>query len=121
MYEYTCIVRRIIDGDSVVVDIDLGFDTWIFDQVVRLIGIDAPEVRTTDLIEKKAGLESKAFVERYLPAGIKAHLISRKYNGEKGKYGRIIGDFRVYDSMYDCESTICKLLVREGLAEEYTP
>jgi len=66
-------------------------------------------------------LESKAFVEKCLPVGIKVSLISRKYNGEKGKYGRIIGDFKVYDSMYDCESTLCKLLVREGLAEEYTP
>jgi micrococcal nuclease len=119
MYEYKCVTKRIIDGDSVVVDIDLGFDTWIFDQVIRLSGIDAPEIRTKDLEEKEAGYNAKEFVEKHLPIGMPALLMSRKYNGEKGKYGRIVGDFKVYDSMYDSETTLCKLLLRYGLAEEY--
>lgn len=119
MYEYRCVINRIIDGDSVVVDIDLGFDTWIFDQHVRLVGIDAPEVRTKDLFEKEAGYDSKEFVEKHLPVGSTQFLLSRKYNGDKGKYGRIIGDFKVYDVVWDAETTLTRLLLRYGHAEEY--
>jgi micrococcal nuclease len=119
MYEYFCNVVRVIDGDTVVVNIDLGFDTWIFDQHVRLVDIDAPEVRTTDLVEKKAGYEAKEFVEKHLPIGTRQVLMSRKYNVAKGSFGRIIGDFKVYDAMHDSESYLTKLLLRYGYAEEY--
>ena len=53
MYEYKAVVDRVIDGDTVDVDIDLGFGVWLRKQRVRLVGIDTPESRTKDLEEKK--------------------------------------------------------------------
>ena len=60
MYEYRCKVIRVIDGDTVDVDIDLGFDIMLRDERVRIMGIDTPESRTRDKVEKKFGLASKA-------------------------------------------------------------
>ena len=56
MYEYKCKIRKVVDGDTVDVDIDLGFGVWLRKQRVRLVGIDTPESRTKDLEEKKYGL-----------------------------------------------------------------
>ena len=53
MYEYRCNVTRVIDGDTVDVDIDLGFGIWLRGERVRIMGIDTPESRTRDLVEKK--------------------------------------------------------------------
>ena len=55
MYEYKCKIRKVVDGDTVDVDIDLGFGVWLRKQRVRLVGIDTPESRTKDLEEKKYG------------------------------------------------------------------
>ena len=60
MYEYRCRVIKVIDGDTVDVDIDLGFDIVLRDERVRIMGIDTPESRTRDKVEKKCGLASKA-------------------------------------------------------------
>ena len=62
MYEYNCTIRRVVDGDTVDVDIDLGFGIWVHNERVRLYGIDTPESRTRDLEEKKAGLFAKKVV-----------------------------------------------------------
>ena len=59
MYEYKCKIRKVVDGDTVDVDIDLGFGVWLRKQRVRLVGIDTPESRTKDLEEKKYGLGCK--------------------------------------------------------------
>ena len=59
MYEYSCIVVKVIDGDTVDVDIDLGFGMWLRNERVRIHGIDTPESRTRDLEEKKRGLAAK--------------------------------------------------------------
>ena len=59
MYEYKCKIRKVVDGDTVDVDIDLGFGVWLRKQRVRLVGIDTPESRTKDLQEKKYGLDAK--------------------------------------------------------------
>ena len=61
MYEYKCKIRKVVDGDTVDVDIDLGFGVWLRKQRVRLVGIDTPESRTKDLQEKKYGLAQKSF------------------------------------------------------------
>ena len=53
MYEYRCIIKRVVDGDTVDVDIDLGFHVVLKNQRVRLRGIDTPETRTRDKVEKK--------------------------------------------------------------------
>ena len=116
MYEYSCIIKRVIDGDTVVVDIDLGFDVHLKDQHIRLEGIDAPEVRTRDLEEKEKGLEAKSFVESILPVGTEQVLKSYQY---QGKYGRIIGSFHVYSPTTDRWTDLCKLMVEEGYAVKY--
>ena len=59
MYEYKCKIIKVVDGDTVDVDIDLGFGVWMKDERVRIMGIDTPESRTRDLIEKKFGLAAK--------------------------------------------------------------
>ena len=65
MYEYKCKVVRVVDGDTVDVDIDLGFGVWMRKQRIRMYGIDTPESRTSDKVEKKYGLA--ADWHRYLP------------------------------------------------------
>ena len=62
MYEYRCKVVKVIDGDTVDVDIDLGFGVWLHKERVRMFGIDTPESRTRDLEEKKFGLAAKQFL-----------------------------------------------------------
>ena len=54
MYEYKCKIRKVVDGDTVDVDIDLGFGVWLRKQRVRLVGIDTPESRTKDLEERRS-------------------------------------------------------------------
>lgn len=114
--EYQCTISRVVDGDTVDVDIDLGFDIWMRGERVRLYGIDAPETRTRDLFEKEEGLKSKAFVESLLPVGSTQRLVSI---GFKGKFGRILGDFKLFDMKNDCESTLTSIMLREGYATEY--
>ena len=66
MYEYRCKVVKVIDGDTVDVDLDLGFDVMLKKERVRIMGIDTPESRTRDKEEKKFGLASKAMLKRVL-------------------------------------------------------
>ena len=66
MYEYKCRVRRVVDGDTVDVDIDLGFGIWLNDERVRIMGIDTPESRTSDNIEKMFGKAAKARLKELL-------------------------------------------------------
>lgn len=91
MYEYKAIVRRWVDGDTVDVDIDLGFGLVYSNQRVRLYGIDAYETRTRDLEEKRRGLDAKSFVEDVAPIGSEITLKTYK----EGKYGRILGEIFV--------------------------
>jgi micrococcal nuclease len=116
MYKYNVIIKEIIDGDTVKVDIDLGFDMWLRNQLVRLSGIDAPESRTTNLTEKKYGLQTKAFIEKMMPVGSEQQLLSAKI--QKEKYGRILGEFFI--TYADLNSTnLNKLLVDKHLAIVY--
>ena len=93
MYEYRCKVTRVVDGDTVDVDIDLGFGVWLHKERVRIYGIDTPESRTRDLEEKKYGLAAKEFVKQFVK-GNKIILRTEKYDA-KGKFGRILGDIIV--------------------------
>ena len=94
MYEYRCKITRVVDGDTVDVDIDLGFGVWLHKERVRIYGIDTPESRTRDLEEKKYGLAAKAFLKKSL--GLNP-ILSTSRDG-KGKFGRILGTFIVeYD------------------------
>ena len=67
MYEYKCKILRIVDGDTVDVDIDLGFGVWLHRERVIIMGIDTPESRTRDKVEKQFGLASKQFLKDMLP------------------------------------------------------
>ena len=66
MYEYKCKVNKVIDGDTVDVDIDLGFGVVLTDERVRVMGIDTPESRTRNKVEKLFGLASKARLKELL-------------------------------------------------------
>ena len=99
MYEYRCKIVKIIDGDTVGVDIDLGFGVWMHKERIRLYGIDTPESRTRDLDEKKYGLIAKGWIEKFMPVGSMQTLITQK--DKSGKFGRILGKFRVNDGSYD--------------------
>ena len=99
MYEYRCKIVKIVDGDTVDVDIDLGFGVWMHKERIRLYGIDTPESRTRDLDEKKYGLIAKSWIEKFMPVGSTQTLITQK--DKSGKFGRILGKFRVNDGSYD--------------------
>ena len=96
MYEYRCKVVKVIDGDTVDVDIDLGFGIWQMDERVRIMGIDTPESRTRDKVEKKFGLAAKAKLKSLLgPNPVLQTTISKKGEDMKGKFGRVLGDFLI--------------------------
>ena len=97
MYEYNAKILRIVDGDTIDVDIDLGFGVWIHKERVRLEGIDTPESRTKDLEEKKLGLLSKEYVRGLLPVGSIVKLVCKSYDS-KGKFGRILGDIELEET-----------------------
>jgi len=96
MYEYKCNIVKIVDGDTVDVDIDLGFGVWLKDERVRIMGIDTPESRTRDKVEKKFGLASKAKLKSLLgKTGVLKTQVNKNGEDMKGKFGRILGDFQV--------------------------
>ena len=95
MYEYKCKILRVVDGDTTDVDIDLGFGVWLHKQRIRFYGIDTPESRTRDLEEKKHGLAAKEYVKSHIPVGSTQTLVTVKDG--KGKYGRILGQFKLED------------------------
>ena len=90
MYEYRCTVVKIIDGDTVDVDIDLGFGVWLKKERVRLYGIDTPESRTRDLEEKKYGLAAKEFLTGMLDD--EGGVVLKTHKDAEGKFGRILGE-----------------------------
>ena len=98
MYEYRCKIIRVVDGDTVDVDIDLGFGVWLHKERVRIYGIDTPESRTRDLEEKRYGLAAKEFVKEFVrdKGGSNIVLRTRKYDA-KGKFGRILGELFIND------------------------
>ena len=108
MYEYKCTVDRIVDGDTIDVILDLGFDVKLHKQRVRLAGIDTPESRTRDLAEKKLGLAAKERLKELCFGKFKIKSLG------KGKYGRIIGIPYTENG-----EDICQILIKEGHAVEY--
>ena len=110
MYEYECTIRRVVDGDTVDVDVDLGWSIWRCGERIRLYGIDTPECRTRDADEKAAGQLAKEFVEDALHVGKTYKLQTR----EKGKFGRFLGVIFISDKI-----SINAALVSEHLAVPY--
>ena len=90
MYEYFVReVKGVVDGDTIDVIIDLGFDI-LFSSRVRLAGIDTPESRTTDKAEKALGLEAKEYLKKQLKDAKSVVIRTEKMNSSE-KYGRILG------------------------------
>ena len=89
MFEYKCKMVRVVDGDTVDVDIDLGFGVWLKKQRIRLYAIDTPESRTSDDVEKVYGLAAKDFLIKWTNAG---DLTLKTFKDGKGKFGRILGE-----------------------------
>jgi|TARA_R100001594_G_scaffold27919_3_gene52954 micrococcal nuclease len=110
-YNYGVTIDRVVDGDTLDVMIDLGFNTHI-KRRIRMYGINAPESRTRDLEEKARGLASK---ERLIEMLDEDNIVMKSHG--KGKFGRVLGELFVkkeneYISVND-------LLVKEGFAKEY--
>jgi micrococcal nuclease len=90
MFEYYVKkVSKVVDGDTIDVEIDLGFDIS-FSSRVRLAGIDTPESRTADKMEKVLGLEAKAYLKHQIESA-KAVVIKTEKMDSSEKYGRILG------------------------------
>ena len=117
VYEYKCKIVRVVDGDTVDVDIDLGFGMWMHKERIRLHGIDTPESRTRDLEEKKYGLLAKEQIRFFLPEGSMQTLVTVR--DKAGKFGRILGKFKIFDSKNDCETTINDWMIQEHHAAPY--
>jgi micrococcal nuclease len=96
-FEYHAKVVEVVDGDTIVIDIDLGFDIKLTKQKVRLLGIDTPESRTSDKIEKVFGLASKDFVKKFVKECedtviIRTHLSDDVDGNGREKFGRLLGE-----------------------------
>ena len=111
-FVYKCTLDRVVDGDTVDVNIDLGYKIVLTKQRVRLVGIDTPESRTRNLSEKKLGLEAKALLQELTADGFVLESQGR------GKYGRILGKVYIVDEK-DNKVCINELLVDEGHAARY--
>ena len=94
--EYDVTVIKVVDGDTVDVDIDLGFGVTLTDERVRIMGIDTPESRTSDRVEDLFGEAAKSRLKQLMQMGGKL-ITTEDKKGEdmKGKFGRILGDFKV--------------------------
>ena len=111
MYEYKCKLVRVVDGDTVDIDIDLGFGVWLRKQRIRMYGIDTPESRTSDDVEKIYGLAAKEFLVEWTNSG---DLSLKTFKDGKGKYGRILGEV-----WYGGEHNINQLLIDNHHAVKY--
>lgn len=89
LFHYRATVKRIVDGDTIDVRLDLGFDLHM-EARIRFAGINAPESRTKDLVEKQKGLEAKRFVEDWIDNS--ESIIIQTQLDKKGKFGRILGN-----------------------------
>ena len=114
MYEYRVKkVHKVVDGDTIDVDIDLGFSVSFFSRV-RLAGIDTPESRTTDAKEKALGLEVKEKIKKELAAA-KDVVIKTEKPDSSEKYGRILG----WIFLDGAEVSLNQKLINEGYAWTY--
>tara|TARA_R110000796_G_scaffold62666_10_gene144555 strand:- start:1704 stop:2183 length:480 start_codon:yes stop_codon:yes gene_type:complete len=116
--EYDVEVIKVVDGDTVDVDIDLGFGVCLKDERVRIMGIDTPESRTSDRVEDLFGEAAKARLKELMKHGGKLITTENKHGEDmKGKFGRILGDFKV---VYNGEmKKVTEILEDEGHCVPY--
>lgn len=114
MYEYYVkSVDKVVDGDTIDVTIDLGFDI-LYRSRVRLAGIDTPESRTRDLEEKKMGLEAKDYLKNRLKFSNKIVIRTEKLDSSE-KYGRILGWLFLDDET----TSVNNQMIMKGYAWQY--
>ena len=111
LFVYKATLRRIVDGDTLICDVDLGFKVYTT-QRVRLYGINTHESRTRNLEEKKRGLAAKDRLIEIMGSVDSFYLESH----ETGKYGRCLGSLFLSDNF---EKSVNQQLVEEGHAVEY--
>lgn len=97
MYQYKCKINKVLDGDTVDIDLDLGFNIVLVNQRVRMAGVDTPESRTTNKEEKPRGLLSKKKLGEKLPVGSWQIIETQKSDNNDDKFGRILGIFILED------------------------
>ena len=110
-------VNRVVDGDTIDVTIDLGFDLYKKERV-RVAGVDTPEKRTRDLEEKELGIEATNWIKEKLDGAISGDddlVIRTELVGGMGKYGRLLGWLYIGDS----ELSLNELMIDEGYAWSY--
>lgn len=115
LYTYKAFVKEVYDGDTITVDIFLGFNITMTNIKIRLLGIDTPEIRTKDLIEKEKGLITRDWLrEKILNKKILLH------TKEKGKFGRWLGViWSINEDKPLFENSYNKSLIKEGFAKKY--
>ena len=110
-------INRVVDGDTIDVTIDLGFDLFKKERV-RVAGVDTPEKRTRDLEEKELGIEATNWLKEKLDGAISGDddlVIRTELVGGMGKYGRLLGWLYIGDS----ELSLNELMIEEGYAWSY--
>ena len=110
-------INRVVDGDTIDVTIDLGFDLFKKERV-RVAGVDTPEKRTRDLEEKELGIEATNWLKEKLDGAISGDddlVIRTELVGGMGKYGRLLGWLYIGDS----ELSLNEIMIEEGYAWEY--
>ena len=110
-------INRVVDGDTIDVTIDLGFDLYKKERV-RVAGVDTPEKRTRDLEEKELGIEATNWLKKALDGAIAGDddlIIRTELDGGVGKYGRLLGWLYIGDA----ELSLNELMIEEGYAWEY--
>lgn len=91
MYIYRCKINKVVDGDTVEIDLDLGFNMMLVNQRVRMAGIDTPESRTSNTEEKVRGTLSKKKLAEKLPVGSWQKIQTMRSDANDDKFGRILG------------------------------
>lgn len=107
MYEYGATLDRVVDGDTVDLNIDLGFDIWMNGKRVRLNGIDTPEKRTRDLLEKVFGNIASDYVSDKLINADRI-VVRTTLDGNLDKYGRLLGDIWVDNDVISINEQLIK-------------
>ena len=113
-------VQRVVDGDTIDADIDLGFDISLSKRI-RLAGVDTPESRTKDEVEKKLGLEVKEWLKKKLE-GQTDVIVKTELPDSTEKYGRILGHLFIGDkdvSAVNKKKSVNQMMIDEGYAWEY--
>ncbi len=114
MWTYRCKVVRVVDGDTVDVDVDLGFNVWLRNERVRLAGVDTAELHSRDAAERARAQGARARVAALLPDdGAFVELVVEKYGADE-KYGRTLGRLRTVAGL-----DVSAILLAEGHARAY--